>query len=258
VPGDDAGRVGAAYQLGRAAAGGDEAALAALVGALSDSVQGARRAAVWGLQAAGDSAVHSLLGVLQSSADHETLMRAADALGEAAVTPTAAVISTLESTLLKLHDMLLSSSVYAGWQSGAEKREQWMLHADTAATGCVLAFSFIGLRAVAASDVAICEQILEVLLPYLKVSGPRIEYPADNHYHGYNYHGVHSAAVLAASSLCGLPTMAANPTLSAAILAETVEDQRLSNATHTAAQAMRVIEQAKHSAGPVIPTVFVQ
>jgi hypothetical protein len=209
VPGDDAGRVGAAYQLGRAAAGGDEAALAALVGALSDSVQGARRAAVWGLQAAGDSAVHSLLGVLQSSADHETLMRAADALGEAAVTPTAAVISTLESTLLKLHDMLLSSSVYAGWQSGAEKREQWMLHAD-------------------------------------------------NHYHGYNYHGVHSAAVLAASSLCGLPTMAANPTLSAAILAETVEDQRLSNATHTAAQAMRVIEQAKHSAGPVIPTVFVQ
>ena len=55
-PGDDATRVGAAYNLGRAAPTDDDC-LSALVRALSSDVQGCRRAAVVGLQAAGAAAV---------------------------------------------------------------------------------------------------------------------------------------------------------------------------------------------------------
>ena len=186
-PGDDATRVGAAYTLGRAAPT-DDVCLSALVRALSSDVQGCRRAAVFGLQAAGDAAVPPLLELLSSSNDHDTLMRVADALGEAAVTPSAHVISALGSALFKLHRMYETSPSVSGWASGKAKREQWMLDADTAATAVMVALSSIALRAVSSENVEVCLQILDVLSPWLTVSGPRLSFgDANNHMHGINY-----------------------------------------------------------------------
>lgn len=186
-PGDDAKRVGAAYNLGRAAPA-DAACLSALIHALSSDVQGCRRAAVFGLQAAGDAAVPQLLDLLRSSNDHDTLMRVADALGEAAVTPAAHVITALGSALLKLHQMYETSPSVNDWASGEVERQQWMLEADTAATAVMVALSSIALRAVSAEDEAICRQIFDVLLPFLTVSGPKRSFgDANNHMHGINY-----------------------------------------------------------------------
>lgn len=193
--GDEAARVGASYQLGRAASAGDAAALEALVGALVSETEGARRAAVHGLQAAGDCAVSALLGVLENADDHETLMSTTDALGEAAVTPSSDVVAAIDVALLKLHALIETSTDLRAWTSGEAQREQWMLEADTAATGCCIALSHIGLRAVAAKDLAVCEQILQTLLPYMRATGPsRGDWYLDNennHNHGANISGVH-------------------------------------------------------------------
>lgn len=249
APGDEAARVGAAYQLGRAANQGDEAALAVLIHGLGSEVEGCRRASVHGLQAAGDCAVPELMRVLEETEDHEMLMNASDALGEAAASPSAAVVEALDRVLIKLDGLISSSATMRAWASGEAKREQHMLDADTAATAAVLALSHIGLRAVAAHDVALCESILAVLLPYMRVTGPLRDYPADSHYHGFNHSGVHSAAVLAAAALCPLPAMA-NTQLRTALEVESMGEvgdssrphthKRLSNATHTAAAALKV------------------
>lgn len=58
-------------------------------------------------------------------------------------------------------------------------------------------------------------------------------------------HGVHQAAVLAAAALCGLPAMASNKTLEQALLAERGDAKTLSNHTHTAEGALRMIEEVK-------------
>lgn len=187
--GDDAARVGAAYNLGRAAPA-DDVCLAALVRGLSSEIQGCRRASVFGLQTSGGVAVPHLLELLSSSEDHDTLMHAADALGEAAVAPTADVITALESTLFKLHRMYEASPLASEWTSGKVQREQWMLDADTAATSVMVALSFIALRAVSTGgqSLELCEQILEVLLPWLTISGPRFSFGhSNNHMHGINY-----------------------------------------------------------------------
>lgn len=193
-PGDDATRVGAAYNLGRAAPT-DAACLSALIHALSSNVQSCRRAAVFGLQVVGDAAVPQLLTLLSSSNDHDTLMRVADSLGEAAVTPAADVISALDSALLKLHRMYETSPSVKDWASGKVVRQQWMLEADTAATAVMVALSSIALRAVSAKDEAVCQQILDVLLPFLTVSGPRLSFgDANNHMHGINYVSIQTNA----------------------------------------------------------------
>ena len=97
--------------------------------------------------------------------------------------------------------MMETSPSLRAW-AGGEKREQWMLEADTAATGCMVALEHIGLRAVARRDAELCENILSVVTPWMRVSGPERGSHDDNHYHGFNYHGVASAATLAAASLC--------------------------------------------------------
>ena len=208
-PGDDAKRVGAAYNLGRAAPA-DAACLSALIHALSSDVQGCRRAAVFGLQAAGDAAVPPLLELLSLSNDHDALMRAADALGEAAVTPTSDLISALGSALFKLHRMYETSPAVSGWASGKVQREQWMFDADTAATAIMVALSSIALRAVSSENVEVCLQILDVLLPWLTVSGPRLSFgDANNHMHGINYVSaesncpIWSACLRWVASVCG-------------------------------------------------------
>ena len=58
-------------------------------------------------------------------------------------------------------------------------------------------------------------------------------------------HGVHQAAVLAAAALCGLPAMASNETLEQALLAERGDGKKLSNHAHTAAGALRMLEEVK-------------
>ena len=110
-------------------------------------------------------------------------------------------VDGIGGALDKLHSMMEASPSLRAW-AGGEKREQWMLEADTAATGCMVALEHIGLRAVARRDAELCENILSVVKPYLRVSGPERGSHDDNHYHGFNYHGVASAATLAAASLC--------------------------------------------------------
>ena len=61
----------------------------------------------------------------------------------------------------------------------------------------------------------------------------------------YVQHGVHQAAVLAAAALCGLPAMASNETLEHALLAERGDGKSLSNHTHTAVGALRMLEEVK-------------
>ena len=112
------------------------------------------------------------------------------------------MVAGIGGALDKLHSMMETSPSLRAWGPGGEKREQWMLEADTAATGCMVALEHIGLRAVARRDAELCEQILSVVTPYMRVSGPARGSHDDNHYHGFNYHGVASAATLAAASLC--------------------------------------------------------
>ena len=111
------------------------------------------------------------------------------------------MVAGIGGALDKLHSMMETSPSLRAW-AGGEKREQWMLEADTAATGCMVALEHIGLRAVARRDAELCENILSAVLPFMRVSGPERGSHDDNHYHGFNYHGVASAATLAAASLC--------------------------------------------------------
>ena len=81
-------RVGSAYELGAVGSGAAVAALAA--GAVA-SAEGIRRASMYGLASAGDSAVPTLLKLLEHDEDN-VANHAAHALGEAARQPTLAVI----------------------------------------------------------------------------------------------------------------------------------------------------------------------
>lgn len=63
-------------------------------------------------------------------------------------------------------------------------------------------------------------------------------------------HGVHQAAVLAAAALCGLPAMASNETLEQALLVERGDDKKFSNHAHTAAGALRMLEEVKAGRSP--------
>ena len=86
--GDEAERVGAAYQLGRLSRDNrskhGRAALAALMNALEGGHgQAPQRVAVSGLAAAGSGAVEALCRTLATSNDDRLLMFAADALNDA-------------------------------------------------------------------------------------------------------------------------------------------------------------------------------
>ncbi len=65
-------------------------------------------------------------------------------------------------------------------------------------------------------------------------------------------HGVHQAAVLAAAALCGLPAMASNETLEQALVAERGdgETERLKDHAHTAAGALKLIDQIRAGDSP--------
>jgi hypothetical protein len=94
--GDEAERMGAAYALGEC---GDDASLAILATALcSDDNESARRAGAFGLGVAGDRAVPTLIAVLDKGAEASGLVvgSAAEALGEAAMTPDPAVVTALD------------------------------------------------------------------------------------------------------------------------------------------------------------------
>jgi hypothetical protein len=123
---DEAQRVGASYALGRYAQRGSQAALSALLCALSSSTssEAARRVSAPGLQAAGSAAVDGICETLSSATDYRVLMYGADALGEACRHPSVAVVDVLLSTIEKLEEMSVVSSRLIAWKDGAERR-QW-------------------------------------------------------------------------------------------------------------------------------------
>jgi hypothetical protein len=151
---DEAQRVGAAYSLGRYAQRGSDAALVALLDALSspESSEAARRVSAPGLQAAGSAAVDGLCEILRASTDYRVLMYASDALGEACRTPTLPVVDTLLSTLAKLEEMAAVSPRLQEWAAAAESRRQWDFAEDTAIRSCLAATSRVADRSVHGSE----------------------------------------------------------------------------------------------------------
>lgn len=99
----EAERVGCAYGLGRRAWRGDTQALDFLFTALAAAEEpNARRAAIYGLQAAGDAAVPGLLRALGTADRPQAVAQAAEALGEACRTPTVAVAEGLADAMAQL------------------------------------------------------------------------------------------------------------------------------------------------------------
>lgn len=99
----EAERVGCAYGLGRRAWCGDTQALDSLLTALATLEEpNARRAAIYGLQAAGDTAVPGLLRALCVADRPAAVAQAAEALGEACRTPTLAVAEGLADAMTQL------------------------------------------------------------------------------------------------------------------------------------------------------------
>lgn len=99
----EAERVGCAYGLGRRAWLGDTQALDFLLAALAKVEEpNARRAAIYGLQAAGDTAVPGLLRALRAADRPQAVAQAAEALGEACRTPTLAVVEGLADAMAQL------------------------------------------------------------------------------------------------------------------------------------------------------------
>ena len=107
-------RVGSAYSLGAAVRAGGESdglALAALAEGMVHPTERVRRAATWGIGAAGDGAVPTLLELLAAApaeasalsplSQQEVTTNAACALGEAAETATAAIVDRLEQVALR-------------------------------------------------------------------------------------------------------------------------------------------------------------
>eukprot|EP00747_Dinoflagellata_sp_TGD_P020056 gnl/TRDRNA2_/TRDRNA2_127570_c0_seq1.p1 gnl/TRDRNA2_/TRDRNA2_127570_c0~~gnl/TRDRNA2_/TRDRNA2_127570_c0_seq1.p1 ORF type:complete len:420 (+),score=66.20 gnl/TRDRNA2_/TRDRNA2_127570_c0_seq1:130-1260(+) len=153
--GDEQKRIGAAYQLGAMAKyQGDmlavEALLEALLGHSDEEKQRAweatlpqdletappamashQRAGLWGLAAAGDAGVASLLSLLSgpssSELSVEELSRAACALGEACETPTVAVAEALVASICRLR-----AEVVAAGGSGLDEeqtKKAWLMSA---------------------------------------------------------------------------------------------------------------------------------
>lgn len=220
--GDEGRRVGAAYRLGRAAAsaaGTDsgEQAVQLLMAALTHpgQQQAPRRSAVHGLQAAGQAAVPALIAhmrvlVLTGARvdNHEAIMLAGDALGEAAFEPTLEVIETMRSALECLTAMAERSERLRRWAAGLAKREQWQADADTAATSILLALQPLALRAVARDDVRVGAAIFAAICPFLLPQSASLWWAIGNsHLHGFNSGDVVGAAVNVGASLLQMPDM---------------------------------------------------
>ena len=106
--GDEALRIGAAYSLG---ACGSASALSALADALcSETNESSRRAGSHGLGSAGDAAVPLLLQVL-AAPDHSPLVvgSAVDALGEAAMSPSTAVVQCISAVCVAQHNAITAA-----------------------------------------------------------------------------------------------------------------------------------------------------
>jgi hypothetical protein len=146
---DETKRVYASYSLGRFAQRGSDAALSALLEALSspESSEAARRVAAPGLQVAGSAAVCGLCETLRVSMDYRVLMYGADALGEAAYrAPTLSnqVDETLRCTVQKLEHMSTTSSRLQKWAAaGGPRRSPWEFAEDTAIDSCMTALNKI-------------------------------------------------------------------------------------------------------------------
>lgn len=95
-------RIGCVYSLGRRAWHGDKQALDCLLKALATADPNARRASIYGLQAAGDIAVPGLLRALGAADRPQAIAQAAEALGEACRKPTLQVAKALADAMARL------------------------------------------------------------------------------------------------------------------------------------------------------------
>lgn len=179
VHGDEPRRVGAAYRLGRAAAGGQTAATQILLTSMinSDASQAARRSAVHGLQVAGSDAVPVLVQLLQGPATAlEVVTGAADAIGECATAPEhmGAAVAALR-TAMEHMDGLIDSAADRGWparqMASSAEGGRYSAAPEVGLVSCLVAMASLAIRAVSRSDATMCSTILHALMPWLAAGG---------------------------------------------------------------------------------------
>eukprot|EP01048_Picozoa_sp_COSAG05_P019908 COSAG05_NODE_3245_length_2213_cov_2.007569_1_plen_583_part_00 len=160
-PADEPDRTGAAYRLARTAWSADDSAttaacIHALLTGLTSGVEQAERASAAGLAASGPKAVAPMLQGLAKAGergDYTRVMHLADAVGEACLSPSLAVVAALGEAAVAMERFMASDPHFLRWEAaaaaGGTERQQWELHADTARLSCWTALARLSLRATA-------------------------------------------------------------------------------------------------------------
>ena len=195
-PDNEVSRVSAAVQLARHCWSGDGRLIEPLLQALADDTCEARmRAAMHALGLAGDAAVPALIYTLVTPRSPLVAARAAEALGEAAATPTPTAIAALCELAARMESDILAAAPAIDWrlpsQGGGsnflletfqlpllpiEQREaaaRWLT-----VKSCVDSLGIFGQRAVARGDGKLCLSLAQTLVEFLGSACPPVRHSA--------------------------------------------------------------------------------
>lgn len=192
-------RMAAAYQLSQAGRAGNAESVRQLVDVLQHGSDAAQRAAMHALAAAGPVAVEPLLAVLaEPDVDHHVACCAVHALGEAAETPSLAMVKVVAELSDRIKQTIEAESRAAGgWPAGGgghpapsgfgfrspnpKERQAWtpkLLHAS-----CLQTLGVLGQRAQADGADDVVHAIIEQCIACLNApepGGSNPDYPADS------------------------------------------------------------------------------